>query len=226
MKIPKYEDIDTSDYSGSEYKIDWHKGHRKYKEPVTGMRVYEHGMVELLKSGYRDPAWRSNISRNYGITFKLLSEMTDCKFIDPNSRVRVKKSWLEETLFFVHGDKAYASPWWNESIRLHSEHALPSTLGIIKYFTRNKQAEKNFKQSLQEHISLGKTLNAISSTDTYWYYDTEKRLSNMNIPSNLTTEEGQSFCKQIARFETKVDGIISKECRNKFETKYLEIEGV
>jgi hypothetical protein len=64
-------------YGNGRYAIDWENGERKYKEPFQGIKVYEHGLIEVCRNGARDPSWRWHAFNSFKLDFRLMSGFGD-----------------------------------------------------------------------------------------------------------------------------------------------------
>lgn len=219
------------------YEIDWSTyDERRYKEPVSGFRVYEAGFIHLVTNGGNDPNLRAFLINAYGIDLRLLNELSGYEFFDPERKTSVAKAWLDPDdgpfLLDVFRNRVYcvhrrgSRPW--SGIKFLHPDAQPVASTPMQYKRPNRATEKALRDRLRSAMDLGETLTAMSGTPTpkYGYnwniprYVDELLQPNVDLHSPKVQETALALAACTPR---RVDECIQQRARDTFETQYLTI---
>lgn len=217
-------------YENGRYAIDWDNGERKYKEPFHGIKVYEHGLIEVCRNGARDIDWRRHVFNNFGLDFRLMSGFWNCVFFDPDTGRKVAKKHIDKGVFLydrVWG-RAYAGNGWGSRFTFLSEHAQPTSKHPVTYRVPNKQRYDERMAQLAEHFALGDTLNALRGRAGAlgyigWMYES-MLVGDKPRPTDLTTTEAQEFCTAIAAGRVNAEKKIYEATRDVHTIPHLIVK--
>jgi len=234
VKHIRYEDVDNSMHYGERYCIDWDKGERKYKEPFSGIKVYECGITEVTQSGLRNPYWRNHVAKEFDLHFVYIQELVGLTLHDPETGREVKKTSLDRGSVLHHYDlkRIYRGPAYRTGpLQFLSEHAQPTGCKDFVVYTRRKDKEAEVKARFAESKALGDTLLQVQSRDgqgSYeyqWRHSTGDSIINGTSPiPDPTTTKGQSFCRYLARNEENINARISTHCRDQHKVPFLIVK--
>jgi len=223
---------EVTHYGNGRYAIDWENGERKYKEPFQGIKVYEHGLIEVCRNGARDPSWRHHVFNIFKLDFRLMSGFGDYSFFDPDTGRKVIKKHIHRAVFLydrVWG-RVYAGNGWGSSFTFLSEHAQPTSKYPVTRYVPNKKRYDERMAQLAEHFALGETLNALlgrAGALGYGYigWTHESMLvGDKPIPTDLTTPEAQQFCQTVAAGRVNAEKKIHEATRDVHTTPYLIVK--
>jgi hypothetical protein len=217
-------------YGNGRYAIDWENGERKYKEPFQGIKVYEHGLIEVCRNGARDPSWRRHVFNTFKLDFRTMPGFGNLSFFDPNTGRKVPKKYMGigVLLYDRVWGRVYAGNGWGSSFTSLSEHAQPTSKHPVTYRVPNKQRYDERMAQLAEHFALGETLNALrgdarSRGYLGWGYE-RMIVGDKPIPTDLTTTEAQEFCQAVAAGKVNVEKKIYAATRDVHTTPYLIVK--
>jgi hypothetical protein len=230
-----FEEAEHSGYG--RYAIDWDT-EQKYKEPLSGVRIYENGVVHVSRNGYRDPNWRKCARRDFGLNFVLKKDLTGIEFYCPNTGVRVHKKSINADILLrddALGRVYSIANWGNDAaVRFVSEHAQPMGGLPLTYYVPNPQREAERLAVFSPMFELGATLRAVSGeTDVLqryqmqWHLEYDAKLmiyGEIPPPRTLRSEKAQAICKSLAECEPYARDLIRRESRDKYEPNYLLIK--
>lgn len=229
----KHLTFDDVRHNGSgRYAIDWEKGERKYKAPIHGLHVYEHGMVELSRNGYRDPYWRGHIAKQFDIHLLPCREIIGLALSDPDGNKVIKSGLVADSIFLHHRElnRLYATAkWGKEKIQFLSEHAQPISSLPVQTFKRRPKEEAAVYVALAEHLALGETMVALGTTSRrgmYGYYkvpDVARDLI-LNRGGDLTSDSVREACMYMAKHGSYFDKEVQQLCGITEKHQYLNVK--
>ena len=217
-------------YGDGRYAIDWDNGERKYKEPFHGIKVYEHGLIEVCRTGARDPSCRRHVGRTFDLDFRLMSGFGDYSFFDPDTGRKVLKKNIDKGVLLydrVWG-RAYVGHGWGSKFTFLSEHAQPTSKHPVTYRVPNKKRYDERMAQLAECFALGETLNALRGDARPRGYigctHESMLVGDKPIPTDLTTTEAQEFCQVVAVDKFNAEKKIHEATRDVHTTPYLIVK--
>ena len=229
MKPLSFESVVHLAQAPARYAIDWDNGERKYKVAYYGIRVYENNLIQVSRSGLRDPVWRREVRSRYDLDFRLRGELSGYTLFDPDIGCPIAKTYLASTMFLLDKKwmRLYNAFKYDCTFTFLSEHAQPSSKYPITYKVTNKSRYKEKMNVLKEHFALGETLCALNPKDVpYFGYKLHGMLAKalISIPQDFTNPEVQQLCKILATHKNKAKKVISDATKDVFSTPYLVIK--
>lgn len=240
IKFPKFAEAKHEGYEGR-YAIDWNDGERVYKQLTGGIRVYENDVVSVTGNGDRDPYWRKQVFRSYGLDFRMADELTNKKLFKQDGTPIFKKHvnincgpflYIKELgrLYAAraHGDCYERGPG---GIRFLSEHAQPVSYTPVVVEVPNKVRLAEFRKTISEYVNLGHTLNALTTSGNSYIHayewDVTKFLKNAaegHLPRDLTDEGTQLICRAMARYKSHTDKQMHAVTCDVYKETYLLVK--
>ncbi len=240
MKFLLFESVVHLAQPPERYAIDWDNGERKYKVAYYGIRVYENDLIQVSRSGLRDPIWRSEVRSRYDLDFRLRSELSGYTLFNPDIGCPIPKTYLNGNLFLFDKKwmRLYDASKYNYAFTFLSEHAQPSSKYPITYKVTNKSKYKEKMNAFEKHFALGETLCALNPRDVPHFdeykfqYEFQKMLQGrhgatgalIGVPQDFTNPEVQRFCKTLATHKKKAKKVVSDATKDVFSPPYLVIK--
>jgi hypothetical protein len=230
MKHLSYDEVRhrDGDYR-ARYAIDWERGERKYKVPMAGVRVYENGLIEVSRMGYNDPAWRYDALKQLDLDFRLRSEFGGLRFFDPNTGCEVRKAHVQGNLFLYDAvrQRIYTGANYSQQavFTFISQHAQPIASSELNYRVPNKKRFNERIDALKECFAFGETLTALNAGHGPLSHSVFRNdfLKN-EIPPDLTSERGRSFCVWLHRSKLFVVRSLFDATKDSYLVKYLNVK--
>lgn len=224
MKWLTYDSCENSPwgYENEPYRIDFDTfEHRKYKEPVAGVRVYENGVVSLHRAGNRDPHWRRRVKNVIGADFISLGDATGYKFYtDAGARISKKDIKYGSYFFDFKLGRMYAvNP--SNPLKFFAPHAMPVGTANVAYTERDIDTKKTLHKTMAELLALGKTLCALRMHDRAMGAKSAFRFFIIGECKDLTTELSQRAAVALVQFPGNVADYIKEHCSKKVTAPYL-----
>lgn len=216
-------------YKGdARYSIDWStNADEKYKQPITGVRVYESGRIEIRRNAYRDPAWNHRLIELLGVQF--LNPKTDfpgAKLFTADGR-RVRKNELGDNTHHLYTPKfgRLYSVNWNGLITFLSPDAQPVARKPIQLRVRNTTREQEYLAELQPAIALGRTLNALGAhNNTGSCATVDQYILSRAVPRDLESPAMHRVCSALDMYATHRDALIRTVCCDTITTPYITVK--
>lgn len=230
MKWITYDEVrhDGGNRWGREqYSIDFDTvEERKYKVPLWGVRVYEHGTIEVNNHGYNNPEWRHKIERMLGISFVFPKDLVGAKFEDPDTGEKVPKSALPKQLVYHDIERGRIYHVHDGIISFSSEHAQPFC-EKFKYMTTDKEAFTARMEQLREYVEMGKALVLLGGdpgNDWLSYYEREMITSGRVPEGGMADEKFRKTCKSMARSEPALKKLVFMATKRVHRPNYLLVK--
>lgn len=230
MKWPTFDDVENKyAYGRREYEVDESSyEHRKYKEPMRDVRVYQHGLVSVRWNGKRDPAWREEAWRKFNLRFILPAKLTGMRLYNPDTGARVvRKAMDTDPVFYDEVRGRVYSVNWGKTLDFVSPHAQPIPSHGIKHWCDNEEKYKAAMDRLRPYSKFGNALAQLDDhSGVYLDWPTRQKLID---PAGLppyppTNAEGREFCVILATFKGAVENAVRLHTRDTFTPNYLVVK--
>tara|TARA_R110000868_G_scaffold238912_1_gene493414 strand:+ start:983 stop:1726 length:744 start_codon:yes stop_codon:yes gene_type:complete len=246
MKWVTYGELDDGEcWSSDQYQIDWNTNeHRKFRDAMSYVRVYECGVICVSFNGANDPDWRDSVLRTMDLRFLATDSFAGQRFYHPISGNRIPAAHIEPRWLLHVPELERVYSMGNRSdrypIHFYDPHALPSPSCGVVVQTPNRATHKARIAELQEHISLGQTLVGLQgdykdkeekeSGNNDWSIRHNRRQSALKIingdkdlPADLTQLEAQRVCRALVENKSEVERLLLKISRDYSEPNYLYV---
>ena len=229
MKWVTYDEVENAaNYHRQPYEIDFGTAEeRKYKEPFSGVRVYENGVVSVANHGDRHPGWRNTMRDRFGVEFLYPKELVGKGLLDPDTGKRVTKTALPASLVYYDRERGRIYHV-NRGQRLEfvSPHAQPSC-DRFTYTTHNAGRTASRLAELAPHFLMGDALLALGglTPDRWLGYALRAMLEEGRLPEP-TLDNYKGICTSLAANRREVVRKVRDATRNIFHPKYLTVTEV
>ena len=231
MKWPTFDTVENKyDYSRREYEIDESSyEHRKYKEPVPLIRVYQHGLVSVRWNGTRDPAWRSTAHRTLGIRFILPTELVGMRLYNPDTGARVvRKAMATDPVFYDEERSRVYSVKRGNSLDFISPHAQPISSRGTEHWCDNKERYAAVMGKLQPYVEMGKAMTLLADGHDGVYFDWDARAKIADTdnypPYPPVSRKDREFCMAVANCKPAVENAVRQRTGDTFTPNYLVVK--
>ena len=226
MKWLTYDEVgNLADYSRRPYEIDFDTAEeRRYKEPMLGVRVYQHGVVSVRNWGHNNPDWRRDVLSKVGLEFVYPKELTGRKFVDPDTGKAVPKTALPSQL--VYYDRERKRIYHVDSVcRLEfvSKDAQPSC-GVFTYTFTNEERYAARMKELRKHIQMGEAFLALdgAGSSRHMFYSLRWTVESGGVPAEGDPSY-KSECRKLASNLSAVKQVVAKATRDTRHPQYLTV---
>lgn len=205
MKWLKFDEVEHYDgqynwtpRGAARYAIDWSSNEEfKYKIPLVGVYVYEHGKIVIHNNGYRNPDWRAKFHRLIGMEFALPTQFPTFNFFTPEGKKVLKKDIMADILLYDEELQRVYFTNWQKPVTLLHPNAQPVPTSHVPVRIPNLDRAVEMREQLEPYINYGRTLNGLGvSPDSYFYGG---RLSEIIKERKLPTMES-SEGKDLSMF--------------------------
>lgn len=188
MKWFSYEEVAHHGY-GEPYAVEKYViNPRRFKER-DGIRWYESGLVEIHDDVTNNPRRRSYHYREYGLDWRLKSDMVDLQFYTPEGEPVHKNAIDNDGVFLLdhkHGMVLQALPWRGYKITYYSEHARPTGSYPLKVSVPDMSAAKEMVKRRADELSLCLTVAALADQNRPVPYAPSAALAFSQTPDLFT----------------------------------------
>jgi hypothetical protein len=227
MKWLTYDAVANGNYRGTEFNIDESTlDYKRYKEPISGLRVYEDGRIFLNKNGYRNPQWRSGMKQLTGLQFRRPDQFPNAVFTTHEGE-RVQKGEVDDIMMYDPDLERVYRVNWSEGVTFLHPNAQPVNKATIAVHKRNPQREKEANKLLAEYIAFGITLRTMDPDTYHWINYNSNDLREVvqgkrviNMQDNL----GRHFCAAMARHKYNVFKSLPRVCADTHQHNYLLVK--
>ena len=225
MHLPTFDDAtNTNGYRWTvkeEYQVDFStNSHRRFKEEIQGVRVYENGLVEIAPYVYRHPDLRYQLRSKYNMEFLNPYEVRGFKYFSPERKL-VRKDWVEREFYlydFRHNMMVRTPAcFYGDHARLIGE-----PIRIAEYRKADGDA---FRAKHQPLFDLAASFSAVSNEELWRRQMNALPFFHNQLPEDLELaieqHKGLLYWLGEQQRRKQLDVLIRNQVRVRYEVPFL-----